>query len=306
MAAVTELASGLRFPEGPIAMDDGSIILVEIARGTLSRVTPAGKVEVIADLGGGPNGAAIGPDGACYVCNDGGFDWHEVDGLLLPGEEPDDYSGGRIERVDLKTGKADVLYTECDGHPLKGPNDLVFDAHGGFYFTDLGKTRDRVVDRGGLYYALPDGSKIVEVVYGTQGLNGVGLSPDEKTLYAAETVTGRLWSYEVKEPGVVEAPSGLFSRGKLVAGLAGMQMLDSLALDSTGNVCVATIFNGGITCISPDGSHITHTPTDDFLTTNICFGGKDLKTAYVTLSSTGRLVSMDWPVAGLPLNFLNK
>ena len=68
---IEEVTSGLRFPEGPIAMDDGSIILVEIARGTLSRVTPDGKVEVIADLGGGPNGAALGPDGAVYVCNNG-------------------------------------------------------------------------------------------------------------------------------------------------------------------------------------------------------------------------------------------
>ena len=72
---IREIASGLRFPEGPIAMADGSVVLVEIARGTLSRVTPAGKVEVIAELGGGPNGAALGPDGKVYVCNNGGFNW---------------------------------------------------------------------------------------------------------------------------------------------------------------------------------------------------------------------------------------
>ena len=58
---IRELASGLQFPEGPVAMDDGSVLLVEIARGTLSRVTPGGRVQVVAQLGGGPNGAAIGP-----------------------------------------------------------------------------------------------------------------------------------------------------------------------------------------------------------------------------------------------------
>ena len=60
-------------------MPDGSVILVEIERGTLSRVHN-GSVEVIAELGGGPNGAAIGPDGHCYVCNNGGFDWLERGG----------------------------------------------------------------------------------------------------------------------------------------------------------------------------------------------------------------------------------
>src|SRR5687768_17448358 len=120
MAEIREIASGLQFPEGPIAMSDGSVILVEIKRGTLTRVTPSGKIEVIAETGGGPNGAAIGPDGAAYICNDGGFEWHDVDGWLVPGSQPKDYTGGSIQRVDLKTGKVDTLYTEVDGHPLKG------------------------------------------------------------------------------------------------------------------------------------------------------------------------------------------
>ena len=93
------IASGLKFPEGPIAMDDGTVLLVEIARGTLSRVHPDGRVEVVADLGGGPNGAAIGPDGHCYICNSGGFGWLELDGLLYPHGVSEDYAGGRIERV---------------------------------------------------------------------------------------------------------------------------------------------------------------------------------------------------------------
>ena len=139
MTDITVLAEGLRFPEGPIAMPDGSVLVVEIARGTLSRVVD-GEVEVIADLGGGPNGAAIGPDGYCYVCNNGGFQWTESsDGRLWPGFEPENYSNGRIEVVDLETRRVQVLYTQCDGLPLRGPNDLVFDSHGGFWFTDHGK-----------------------------------------------------------------------------------------------------------------------------------------------------------------------
>jgi len=303
---VRTVATGLKFPEGPIAMDDGSVILVEIARGTLSRVGADGSVDVIAELGGGPNGAAVGPDGAVYVCNNGGFMWHETsDGRIMPGDKAADYSGGRIERVDLSSGSSSVLYTECNGNPLNGPNDIVFDAQGGFYFTDLGKSYGRVQDRGAVYYAQPDGSSITELVFPVNTPNGIGLSPDEKTLYFAETITGRVWAYPIEAPGKL-AGGGAPGTGRCLAGVPGFQLFDSLAVDAQGNVCVATIVNGSITSISPDGNTVTHTPMKDRLTTNICFGGEGLKTAYITLSSIGELVACDWPVAGLPLNFLNK
>src|SRR5262249_51040604 len=157
-----EIVSGLRFPEGPIAFPDGSVILVEIERGTLSRVTPNGKIEVIADLGGGPNGAALGPDGKIYVCNSGGMSFAENDGMILPLGLSPDYSGGRIEQVDPKTGAAKVLYRSCNGVPLRAPNDIVFDRQGGFYFTDHGTMGHRERDRTGIFYAKIDGKFISE------------------------------------------------------------------------------------------------------------------------------------------------
>ncbi|HEY8515707.1 MAG TPA: SMP-30/gluconolactonase/LRE family protein [Candidatus Binatia bacterium] len=298
-----EIASGLQFPEGPVWMPDGSIILTEIRRGTITRVTPDGKTSVVAEVGGGPNGAALGPDGKLYVCNNGGFEWHDVNGLVVPGNQPASYIGGRIQRVDLETGKVEDLYTECDGRPLRGPNDLVFDASGGFWFTDHGKMRERDRDRTGVYYAKPDGSLIREVIFPLEAPNGIGLSPDGKRLYVAETFTGRLWSWEVTAPGEVAPAAGLGTPGTLVVGLPGFQLFDSLAVDSAGNVCVATLANGGITVVPPSGEGVTHVPMPDPLTTNICFGGPDLKTAYITLSGTGRLVAMDWPRPGLKLAF---
>jgi len=222
MSEFSVIATGLRFPEGPIAMPDGSVLLVEIARGTLSRVA-GGEVSVVAELGGGPNGAAIGPDNCCYVCNNGGFNWIETPtGRLLPGEEPDNYSGGRIEKVNLDTGQLEVLYSHCNGQPLRGPNDIVFDRTGGFWFTDHGKTRARERDRTGVFYARADGSKIQEVIFPLEGPNGIGLSPAEDELYVAETPTGRLWAYELEAPGRLKGerrdkPDG----GRLVAGREG-------------------------------------------------------------------------------------
>ncbi|HUN51402.1 MAG TPA: SMP-30/gluconolactonase/LRE family protein [Candidatus Sulfotelmatobacter sp.] len=302
-----EVATGLRFPEGPIAMPDGSVLLVEIRAGTLTRVMPDGARTVVAETGGGPNGAAIGPDGACYICNNGGFRWHEEGGSVRPVAQADDYSGGRIERVDLETGAVSVLYSETAKGKLRGPNDIVFDAHGGFWFTDLGKGRARDMDRGGVYYAKADGSLIREVAYPLMTPNGIGLSPDGKRLYVAETATGRLWAYDIAAPGEIgprpfPSPNG----ATLVAGLPGYQLFDSLAVDSAGNICVATLFNGGITVIAPDGKSIEHVPMPDIYTTNICFGGPALRTAFVTLSSSGRLVAMDWPRPGLALNYLNR
>ncbi|MEC9458546.1 MAG: SMP-30/gluconolactonase/LRE family protein [Pseudomonadota bacterium] len=300
-----EVTNDLKFPEGPIYMPDGTIILVEIAKGTLTRVNVDGSKDIIADLGGGPNGAAIGPDGCVYVCNNGGFEWHEIDGLLIPGAQGNDYSGGRIEKVDLKTGSVDVIYTECDGNRLKGPNDIVFDKDGGFWFTDLGKTNGRVKDQGALFYAKIDGTFIKEVVFPIESANGVGLSPNEDVVYVADTTPGRLWGYPIIEPGVIDGPKsfGIHSSMHFIHGSSELALFDSLAVDSEGWINVATIFKGGITRISPDKSKYEFFPTDDLLTTNICFGGDDLKTAYITLSSTGRLVKTDWDVAGHKLNF---
>ncbi len=304
MSKQTILAERLKFPEGPIALVDGSVILVEIARGTLSRVWD-GRVEVIAELGGGPNGAAMGPDGRCYVCNNGGFVWVEHRGRLFPGEQGANYSGGRIEAVDLTNGQVETLYTRCDGVPLKGPNDLVFDATGGFWFTDHGKTRARERDRTGVFYAHADGSFIREMIFPLEGPNGIGLSPKEDELYVAETPTGRVWAYELAAPGELKGerrdrPDG----GRLLPGHPGYYLFDSMAVDAEGNVCVATIVDGGITILSPQGAAPSHVPCPDALTTNICFGGENLRTAFITLSSIGQLISMPWPTAGLPLNFL--
>jgi gluconolactonase len=305
MTEFNEITSGLRFPEGPVALPDGSVVLVEIFGPRITRVEPDGTKTTVAEIEGGPNGLAVGPDGAYYLCNNGGcFTPWEIGDMLFPGPfDPDQYTGGRIQRVDPSTGEVTDLYTECEGRPLRAPNDLVFDGHGGFWFTDHGIREERTSDRTGIFYALADGSLIREVVFPTDAPNGIGLSPDGTHLYWAETHTGRVFQRTVTGPGEL-APTMPLDPSVCLAGLPGLQLLDSLAVDGDGNVCVGTLVNGGITVISPAGEVLTHVPTGDMMTTNICFGEPDHGTAFITLSATGRLVSMPWPYPGLRLHHL--
>lgn len=304
----TEIASGLKFPEGPVALPDGSLLVVEIERGTIARIEPDGTIDRIAKPGGGPNGAAIGPDGALYVANNGGWAWFDVNGLRVPGPPSDDYDGGHIDRIDLQTGAIDVLYTEVDGVKLTGPNDLVFDDAGGMYFTDYGKAYGRVADRGAVFYAKADGAEIRQVVFPFDFPNGIGLSPDGKKLYVAENYAGRLWEWDIVEPGVLGPGRTPFGSGggTLLLGFGGYQLLDSLKVEANGNVDVATIITQAISVVSPDGELLEQIPIpsgDDFIVTNLAFGGHDLRTAYVTVSGTGRVFVGEWPRPGLKLNY---
>ncbi|MDB5430101.1 MAG: SMP-30/Gluconolaconase/LRE domain protein [Caulobacter sp.] len=292
----------LEFPEGPIAMADGSIILTEIKGQRLTRVTPDGKKTTVAETGGGPNGAAIGPDGAIYVTNNGGsFEWLDVSGLTIPGPTPASHVGGSIQRVDIASGKVETVYEACDGKRLVGPNDLVFDRQGGIWFTDHGCSTPDGRKYGGLLYARPDGSKITRLRDHMISPNGVGLSPDESVVYAADTNLGRLWAFDISAPGELAEPPP-FQPGRVICNLPGYQLLDSLAVEAGGKVCVATIINGGITAFDPDGS-TEHYPFPDILCTNICFGGADMRDAWITASGTGKLYKARWPRPGLKLNF---
>ncbi len=161
---------------------------------------------------------------------------------------------------------------------------------------------------------LRDGTRLGEPVNVSRSpeifswLPRIGLAPDERTLYVVETPTARCWSFKLSGPGQIESANGPYrgEKGTVVVGLGGYQMFDSMAVEANGNVCIATLISGCISVIAPDGRLVEQVPTGDRVTTNIAFGGPELKTAYITLSGKGELIAMDWPRPGLPLNFLNK
>lgn len=288
MPEFTVVARDLAFPEGPVVMNDGSVIVVEVGAGLITRCW-TGRKETVAKPGGGPNGAAIGPDGALYVCNNGGMTRQDV---------PAADRGGRIERIDLATGSVDRLYMRGDDYSLSAPNDLMFDRDGNIWFTDFGTLEPDGKRYGGLYRASSDGSEIVQVAADAISYNGVGLSPDGSRVYAADTFQARIYEFAARpEP---QTP-------RLLATVPGHIALDSLAMTAEGNICVATIGQtgpgGAITTVAPDGTIVGAVPTDDQYTTNIAFGGQDMREAYITLSGQGLLVHRRWDEAGLLLPF---
>lgn len=303
------LTDGLLFPEGPTVLPDGDVVVVEIHRGTLTRVRPDGSKTIVANVGGGPNGSALGPDGRVYIANCGGLQRFEVDGYAIAGGIAQDYETGSIQAVDLSDGSVETLYTEGGGSQLRGPNDLVVDAHGGIYFTDYGKSDGVTGDKGRLFYAAADGSSIEQIAGGMEGPNGIGLSPDGTRLYVSETMTARVWWWDVMAPGKIQGGKSLGGSGggNFLYTVSDFSNFDSLGVDGEGNVCVACLVTHGIAVVTPDGDLKQFVDVDfdgDPGITNITWGGDDMRTAYVTASCLGRLIKIEnWPRPGLVLNY---
>lgn len=310
---LTIQGQGLGFPEGPVAMLDGSLLFVDIQQQTLSRLDTKGQTTVVAQLPGGPNGVAIGPDGAAYVCNNGGiYDFLSVPGpagkpITVPSPIPSkNYTGGKIQRVDLNTGAVTLLYDNCKGQPLLTPDDIVFDQYGGFWFTDTGIQDQNSIRKGGLFYATIDG-KSIQHIAAIPTANGVGLSPDGTKVYVSDTAFGRLWTVTItdpaKDPCKIDPAKFAFAPADIVQTLPGLQWVDSLKVEAQGKVCVGTLITGGITIFDPADGSTERIDVPDIMTTNLCFGGADMRDVWITASSTGIIYRGRWPRPGLKLAY---
>ena len=301
MTDIRTIATGLRFPEGPVAMPDGSVVLVEIERQTVTRVKPDGSTEVVAHTGGGPNGLAVGPDGAFYVCNNGGFMWRTEMNLLRPAGPASDYTGGRIERVDPKTGAVTVLYDRCGPHSCLGRTISCSTASAGF----ISPTSARHAR------ATATGAALLRAGRRLEDHRGRASDPDAERHRA---VSGRQDALRRRNRN--RAALGIRRGGTRGPGQGTIPFAARRAVDGwprrvptlrqpggrqCGNVCVATLVNGSVSVVAPGGGLIRQLAMPDMFCTNICFGGPDLRTAYLTLSGTGALVAMTWPDPGLRL-----
>ncbi|OBH96917.1 SMP-30/gluconolactonase/LRE family protein [Mycobacterium sp. E2733] len=304
MSGHWSVAGGLSFPESPVPLDDGSVVVSEMAAGRITRVRPDGVTETVAQTGGGPNGVGRLPDGRMVVCQNGGsrfgigpwpYDFGECAHLFRPVGAPDAPVTPGLQIVD-PGGRVSTLTTTFRTRsgkelPLIRPSDICIDSDGGFYVTDGGTTRGRNRAMTGLLYGTVEGG-LREVVYPLEMPNGVALSPGGAILYVAETRTRRIWEFELDGPGVVGRARGLTtvpSGGPLNVGGA-----DGVCVDEAGRILVATLGTGGVTVFSPTGDLLGSIPADDPMTTNVALSGDGQK-LFMTLASSGSLVMVeDW------------
>jgi gluconolactonase len=185
---------------------------------------------------------------------------------------------------------------------LQSPDDLVFDRHGNLWFTDMGKELGDRRTYGGIYYASPDGTKINEVFAPLYSPNGIGLSPDGTKLYAADTITARVWEMEILAPGEIRHLP-YHHPGRLLATVPHGGQCDSMAITAAGNVVQGMLNPGGLATVHKDGSVAYTLFEGQQYVTNIAFGGDDMCDAFATFSGTGTLVKLRWPEPGLKLNY---
>lgn len=300
------VAEDLAFPEGPVALADGSVVVSEMAAGRVSRISADGARTTIAEVGGGPNGIAVLPDGSLAVCQGGGTGWAvrpwpypgpgSVD-LLLPSGEAEQPVQPQVQRI-ATDGTVTTLFTaDAGGEPLKKPSDVAVDTDGGTYLTDFGGLRGRTRALAGLLYA-PAGGELREIVFPIELANGVALSPDEREIYVTETRTRRIWGFELVAPGDVGAWRSVATVP--AGGPIGFGSADGCCVDAEGTIVVATIGRGGVTFVSPRGEIVAEAPlADDPMPTNVAFGGADNTTIFLTCGSSGRLLALDgWPIPG--------
>lgn len=292
---IATVADDLGFPEGPVVLGDGRIALCDIHGGVI-RLVAGGRSEVLADVGGGPNGLAIAPDGCLYIANNGGsMLWHREGEQLFSDGFRSECFDSRIERLDLRTGAVTRILDSVDGRPFQAIDDLVFDGRAGFWFTDLGRGGERSRTYGGIYWASMDGSEVAEAAYPLpMGANGIGLSPGGDTLFATEYGAGRLWKWSVDGPGRLRMNPAADHGGTLVWQDLEARLLDSIGITRNGFVVMATQPAGGFTVVSPEGNLLAIIPMPDAFPTNICFDSSHRDVAYATLSRTGRLVRIAW------------
>lgn len=257
------------FLEGPAFDKAGNLFIVDIAWGRILKVTPAGDMTVVADYDGEPNGMKVLSDGSLMVA---------------------DYKHG-LMAIDPETGAVREHCTRYRLERFKGVNDLTIAENGAIWFTDQGQTG--LQDSTGRIFCLsPDGG-LTLVLDGIPSPNGLVLSPDERILYIGVTRGNAVWRMPIMPDGGA-SKVGIFTQ--FSGGLGGP---DGLALTQAGGVVVAHAGLGCVWIFSPIGEPLYRVRCPQgLMTTNIAFGGPDMRDMYITESASGQVLKARMPIPG--------
>jgi Gluconolactonase len=283
-------ASDLKTPEGPVALPNGSFLVVEGGRGSVTQISPNGQTKRIIAVTGEPNGLAVDRTGAIWVA---------------------DIRPPALIRLTMD-GKFERVLTGCQGEPFLFPNDLCFGPDGALYLTDSGILTDEFAPGGvirpdwadlkmdGRVYRVDTHTmKIEKLDSGLKFVNGIAFSADQK-LYINDTVTGMVYRYPWKN-GKLVGPREDFGNVNDPNKPVLFKGPDGMAFDVNGKLYVAVYAQADVTVLGKDGKVLERISTPGNLPTNVCFGLHGQKKIYVTEYELGRLECYDVDAEGLPL-----
>ena len=253
-AKVQKLAGGFKFTEGPAADARGNVFFTDQPNDRILQWSTDGKLSTFVQPCGRSNGLCFDAEGNLWACAD------EKNELWCIGPDK----------------KVKVVVKDYQGKLLGGPNDLWIRPDGGIYFTDplykrpYWKRGPQEQDVQGVYYLAPDRKRLVRVAGDLVQPNGVIGTPDGKTLYVADIRARKTYAYAIQ-------PDGTLAKKRLFCELGS----DGMTIDSEGNVYLT---GRGVTVFDPSGKQIEHIPVDARWTANVCFGGPDAHTLFITAS----------------------
>ena len=254
-AKVEKLADSFRFTEGPAVDKQGNVYFTDQPNDRIMKWSIDGKLSVFLENTGRANGMYFDKEGNLLSCSD---------------------MENEIWSIN-QNGEHVVLVTDYDGKKLNGPNDLWVRPDGGVYFTDplyaRGYwTRDPKMQQAGeyVYFLTPDRKTVIPVAMDLEKPNGIIGTPDGKFLYVADIQAGKTYMYEIQ-------PDGSLTNKKLFVEMGS----DGMTIDNEGNIYLT---GNGVTVFNRKGEKIEHIPIDAGWTANVCFGGRDMKTLFITAS----------------------
>jgi len=272
------LVQGISFAEGSTFDSKGNLFFVNYkGNGNIGRRTPVGELEVWMRLPDAPPG----PEGKARRAFPFGLKADRQDRLVAA-----DYGGRRLLRIGPDK-RVETLADSYQGRPFNNPNDVCLDRGGNIYFTDpQGQAGDSV----GAVYRFSTTGQLKLLHTGLKYPNGLGLAPDEKTLYIAETWTRSVVAFDL-------AKDGTLAKRRLVYQFP-TPTVDGLAVDAHARIWVARLDNKSVDVLSPGGKLLVSYPVGVDRVTNLSWWERSL---YVSVAGkAGAIYRLDVNVRGAP------